>query len=226
MSTWPFESLKLQALANLAYEMNAKSVALISSSRASVHTFLEDATALGIRVPHILELETLNKKSKSSELPQKVEKFLRTLPTKRPVVAVVLEAVEAVAIAEYLKHVKLPSDPTWLVGSLGLDLHKLSAWRTVFHGGLFVEPHMPELAEFKTYFIDALQVLLKCGCSDSEKKWHVVKKLLYYEIFSSTKQRGKNGYYLHCREQIYLHDMIWMPFFFESDSNTRFCNSA
>ena len=167
MSTWPFESLKLQALANLAYEMNAKSVALISSSRASVHTFLEDATALGIRVPHILELETINKKSKSSELPQKVEKFLRTLPSKRPVVAVVLEAVEAVAIAEYLKHVKLPSDPTWLVGSLGLDLHKLSAWRTVFHGGLFVEPHMPELAEFKTYFIDALQVsntYIDLGC--------------------------------------------------------------
>ena len=63
-------------------------------------------------------------------------------------------------IAEHLKHVKLPSDPIWLVGSLGLDLHKLSAWRTVFHGGLFVEPHMPELAEFKTYFIDALQVIL------------------------------------------------------------------
>ena len=148
--------LKLQALANLAYEMNAKSVALISSSRASVHTFLEDATALGIRVPHILELDSLHKKA--NEMPQKVEKFLKQLPHKKPVVAVVLEAVEAVAIAEYLKHVKLPIDPTWLVGSLGLDLHKLSAWRTVFHGGLFVEPHMPELAEFKTYFIDALQV--------------------------------------------------------------------
>ena len=62
--------------------------------------------------------------------------------------------------AEHLKHVKLQTDPIWLVGSLGLDLHKLSAWRTVFHGGLFVEPHMPELAEFKTYFIDALQVIL------------------------------------------------------------------
>ena len=98
--------LKLQALANLAYEMNAKSVALISSSRASVHTFLEDATALGIRAPHILELESLknsNNKIRNNHerLPQKVEKFLRQLPQKRPVVAVVLEAVEAVAIGEY-----------------------------------------------------------------------------------------------------------------------------
>ena len=96
----------MQALANLAYEMNAKSVALISSSRASVHTFLEDATALGIRAPHILELESLknsNNKIRNNheKLPQKVEKFLRQLPQKRPVVAVVLEAVEAVAIGKY-----------------------------------------------------------------------------------------------------------------------------
>ena len=73
-------------------------------------------------------------------------------------VAVIVEAVEAVAISEYLKHITdLPNHPTWLVGSLGLDLHKLSAWRSVFHGGLFVEPHMPELSEFKSYFIEALQ---------------------------------------------------------------------
>ena len=133
--------------------MNAKRIALISSSRTTVHTFLEEATALGIRVPHILDLS-----QKALEMPQQVEKFIRQLPGKRPVVAVIVEAVEAVAVAEHLKHIKMESDPLWLVGSLGLDLHKLSAWRQVFHGGLFVEPHMPELAEFKSYFIDALQV--------------------------------------------------------------------
>ena len=68
------------------------------------------------------------------------------------------EAGEAVAIAEHLKHVALSSDPIWLVGSLGLDLRTLTGWRKVFHGGLFVEPHMPELSEFKSYFIGALQV--------------------------------------------------------------------
>ena len=104
--------MKLQALANLAYEMNAKSVALISSSRASVHTFLEDATALGIRAPHILELESLknsNNKIRNNheKLPQKVEKFLRQLPQKRPVVAVVLEAVEAVAIGKYFMKTRI-----------------------------------------------------------------------------------------------------------------------
>ena len=146
----------------MAYEMNAKRIALISSSRATVHSLLEEATALGIRVPNILEYEN-NKHKKEGSLPQQVEKFLKKLPGKRPVVAVIVEAVEAVAISEYLKHVDLPNEPIWLVGSLGLDLHKLSAWRTVFHGGLFVEPHMPELSEFKTYFIDALQVRSSSG---------------------------------------------------------------
>ena len=51
-------------------------------------------------------------------------------------------------------------NPFWLVGSLGLDLRneKMAAWKKVFDGGLFVEPHMPELNEFKTYFISKLQV--------------------------------------------------------------------
>ena len=79
-------------------------------------------------------------------------------PTTIAVVVLISEAGEAVAIAEHLKHVQLPNEPIWLVGSLGLDLRTLTGWRKVFHGGLFVEPHMPELGEFKNYFIGALQV--------------------------------------------------------------------
>ena len=37
----------------------------------------------------------------------------------------------------------------WLIGSLGVDRRKLNAWRRLFHGGVFVEPHMPELKEFR-----------------------------------------------------------------------------
>ena len=56
----------------MAYEMNAKRIALISSSRSTVQTLLQEATALGIRVPDLLELENYKK---SAEMPQKVEKF-------------------------------------------------------------------------------------------------------------------------------------------------------
>ena len=62
----------------------------------------------------------------------------------------------------------------WLIGSLGLDLrngkqsednHRGSQysiarnrWKSVFAGGIFVEPHMPELADFKKYFLDTIKV--------------------------------------------------------------------
>ena len=45
-----------------------------------------------------------------------------------------------------------------ILGSLGLELQRLKSWRKVFEGGVFVEPHMPELREFKNYFLSALQV--------------------------------------------------------------------
>ena len=48
--------LHLQAVVNLAYELEIDSLALISSSSMTVETFLAEATALGIRVPNILEL--------------------------------------------------------------------------------------------------------------------------------------------------------------------------
>ena len=90
-------------------------------------------------------------------------------------------AGEAVTIAKHLyaleKENKLSFDTSsilWLIGSLGLDLRngdtaskdqnkhqsKMARhrWKSVFTGGLFVEPHMPELAEFKTYFLDTLKV--------------------------------------------------------------------
>ena len=43
---------------NLAYELDVGHLSLISSSRMTVQTFLAEATALGIRVPHILELNS------------------------------------------------------------------------------------------------------------------------------------------------------------------------
>ena len=68
----------------------------------------------------------------------------------------------------------------WLIGSLGLDLRsknvkdvgkrrmskyhmKRNRWKEVFAGGLFVEPHMPELEDFKQYFLETVKVrLVQC----------------------------------------------------------------
>ena len=35
------------------------------------------------------------------------------------------------------------------------------AWRKVFHAGILIEPHIPELEEFKDYFNGAIKVVPK-----------------------------------------------------------------
>ena len=88
---------------------------------------------------------------------------------------------EAIAIGKQLYSLKkdgnLDADTDnilWLIGSLGLDLRNgqqtehdkkgsqysiaRNRWKSVFAGGIFVEPHMPELAEFKKYFLDTIKV--------------------------------------------------------------------
>jgi hypothetical protein len=87
---------------NIAYEMSADKLSVLSSSRPTIDTFLSEATAIGLRVPHVLEY-----RPHEADLPSKVESFLRKLPGKRPVVVLIAEAGEAVAIAEHLKHVQV-----------------------------------------------------------------------------------------------------------------------
>ena len=90
---------------------------------------------------------------------------------------------EAIAIGKHLYALRSENEfgfdtsrIIWLIGSLGLDLRTESArrnaqtgsqysiarnrWKDVFEGGIFVEPHMPELAEFKEYFLNILKVTL------------------------------------------------------------------
>ena len=145
-------SQPLQAIASLAaLELDIKSVNLISSSHRATQIFLSEATTLGIRVPKMLELSH----RQINDAPVRVENFLRLLSSNgdsEPVVAMIVNAREAVAIAEHLNDVSVPARPTWLVGSLGLDLRRSSSWRKAFHGGVFVEPHMPELKEFRYEF--------------------------------------------------------------------------
>ena len=86
-----------------------------------------------------------------------VEGFLRSLRQRHPVVAMVLDAADVVAVAEHLKNLRLPREPTWLIGTLGLELRRLKSWRSVYRGGAFVEPHMPELREFKNFFLKSLK---------------------------------------------------------------------
>ena len=128
-------------------------VALVTSSHATVASFLSEATTLGIRVQEILEVIP-----RQVNIGPAVEGFIRSIRRPHPAVAVVLEAEDVEAVAEHLKTAsRLPSAPVWLLGSLGLELRRLQSWRQVFDQGAFVEPHMPELREFKHFFLHSLK---------------------------------------------------------------------
>ena len=141
-----------QSLVHIGSELGASKVALITSSHNSVASFLTEATSLGLRVQEMLEV-----RPGQPNLGPAVETFLRSLARPRPVVALVLPAEDVEAVAEHLNNVQLPSSPVWLVGSLGLQLRTVRSWRNVFSGGIFVEPHMPQLREFKHFFLQSIQ---------------------------------------------------------------------
>ena len=127
-------------------------MALITSSHNSVASFLTEATSLGLRVQEMLEVTP-----RQVNMGLAVETFIRSLARPRPVVALVLQAEDVEAVAEHLKNIQLPTSPVWLLGSLGLQLRSVTTWRRVFSGGILVEPHMPQLREFKHFFLQSLQ---------------------------------------------------------------------
>jgi 2-keto-4-pentenoate hydratase/2-oxohepta-3-ene-1,7-dioic acid hydratase in catechol pathway len=65
-------------------------------------------------------------------------------------------------------------------GTVGLDIFlpktekakerlirkRRETWRKVFHAGILIEPHIPELDEFKDYFNEAIKVTY-----NGEKLW-------------------------------------------------------
>lgn len=69
-------------------------------------------------------------------------------------------------------HIKQRQFCLSIIGTVGLDIFipndkkarerlvrkRRQTWRKVFHAGILIEPHIPELEEFKEYFNDAIRV--------------------------------------------------------------------
>lgn len=88
--------------------------------------------------------------------------FVLHSETSRPAVALVAAGEqEAKILTEHLRAEDLGGvRPVWLVCSIAgaSSVGRSAAWRRFFHGGFFVEPYMPELEDFKDYFVESLQV--------------------------------------------------------------------
>jgi hypothetical protein len=69
----------------------------------------------------------------------------------------ILNPEEIYALAQDLRSSKLRSN-ILLTGTIGLDKNLLKLWKNVFTGGYLIEPHMPELPDFRNYFLNKLKV--------------------------------------------------------------------
>lgn len=151
-----FSFSKPQALVEIARANHVNSISLISSNHEASKIFVAEATTSEIRVPRILELNPKD----LSQLADQVRAFVTHSRQLEPVIALIVTAEEAAVIADKLTSTlaSINVRPRWLVASLGLKNKRLSSWKNLFHGGVYVEPFMPELDEFKSYFFNALQV--------------------------------------------------------------------
>jgi len=69
----------------------------------------------------------------------------------------ILDPEEIYALAQNLRSYRLHKH-ILLTGTIGLDKNLLKLWKNVFTGGYLIEPHMPELPDFRNYFLDKLEV--------------------------------------------------------------------
>ena len=163
-------------MVNIASEMSVDRVALISADYRATKAFLSEAANHKIRVQDVYEYynfrdpETLQ--VSSSNFTHEITKFVVGIDDAgpEPVIALITDnAEDVVKIAEALDKVfdGMATYPMWLIGTVGLDLYipdsssfsrKSQAWRRVFHAGVLIEPHLPELEEFKKYFDDSIKV--------------------------------------------------------------------
>ena len=154
---------------NVARHRRVSSVSLVSSNHDASKVFVAEATTAGIRVPRILELNPGGR-----DLPAQVSAFIEHSNVTRPAVALLVASAEAAAIADYflLQQRRGQSQdrprPQWLIGSVGAAAAEGAggngrtttgaSWRRTFEGAVVAEPHMPELEDFREYFVKSMQV--------------------------------------------------------------------
>jgi len=72
----------------------------------------------------------------------------------------ILDPEEIYELAQNLRNYRLHKH-VLLTGTIGLDKNLLKLWKNIFTGGYLIEPHMPELPDFKNYFLDKLEVSME-----------------------------------------------------------------
>ena len=88
-----------------------------------------------------------------------VVNYINGLEGHQPVIVLILDAQTILDIADAITKKGLDNVPIWIAATVGLrQMAVIQAWKRVFHGGVVLEPYLPELEQFQRYFAHALKV--------------------------------------------------------------------
>jgi hypothetical protein len=159
-----------QAILHLASFLKLSSLSLLSFSGSAIKQFESEAKRKGFNVRASQELRRAEREPEEAaargDLSEQLDSFMRRHLNKdlRPAIVLIASAEDVLAVAESLgrhgerlKKAQAPP-PTWIVSSFGLDAKKSPLLQAAFDGALYVEPYLPEMAEFKRHFMRSLQV--------------------------------------------------------------------
>ncbi len=139
----------------VALQRRFHSLSLISTDYDASKAFVAEASSKGLVVPRILELRP----PVLGGLARQVRSFLAHTSSAPDAVALLSSGEEARTLAEELQFYRSEFGPiTWLVCAVRSGVAPTTSWRRFFHGGIFVQSYMPELDDFRKYFVRTLQV--------------------------------------------------------------------
>lgn len=168
LTTAPDMSSVVQPVLAVGRQLGITSVSLISSCSHSIKKFRQTAMDMGVLVGRILQIT-----KHSKVIGDVVKKFLEESDANETI-ALILDPEEIYALAQHLRSYRLHKH-VLLTGTIGLDKNLLKLWKNIFTGGYLIEPHMPELPDFRKYFLDKLET----ASSSNDSLVHAYIELMY-----------------------------------------------
>ncbi|KAK3932494.1 Metabotropic glutamate receptor 3 [Frankliniella fusca] len=148
LTTAPDMASIVQAVVELGKALGVESISVVSSCPHSLARFKHDLEARDMRLGRVLQV-----KKHSAILGDVVRKFLEEAEDGETI-ALVLEPEEISGLAQSLRSYRLASRRLKLItGTIGLNHNLMRLWRNLFAGSFLIEPHMPELPDFRNYLL-------------------------------------------------------------------------
>ena len=142
--------------------MSQEKVAIITEDEKATVKFLAEASELGIGVTNVLEFRHTGQLDANNRS-QRALSYINGLEGHQPVIVMILDASTILGIADAIAEKGIKNVPIWIMATVGLkQMDVIHVWKRVFHGGVVLEPYLPELEQFRRYFAHAMRVSGQC----------------------------------------------------------------